>query len=940
MMNFKNPLAFISILICFNCAVIVAQDLPPVRNYSPTDYHAENQNWSISQSSDKHIYIANSKGLLEFNGDNWKLMPTANESIMRSVKVIEDRIYTGNYMDFGFWEKDNYDVLHYTSLAEQIGIQLVEDEEFWNIIGVDDSILFQSLDRIYIYNLDDQSVEIIDSKTKIVKIYKLGANIYFQRLNEGIFKIENGKDVLISDHDIVKEQEIVNVFSKGNNLLFQTREDGIYIFGDSNLKKWNCASCELLSSVSVYNSIRLKNQGFVIGTISNGFIYLNNSGELQFQIDKGKGLLNSTVLSLFEDVDNNVWLGLDNGVSKINVVSPYKVYSDDDGRVGSVYTSAIYDGNLYLGSNQGLFYKPLNSNDGFTLIRGTQGQVWCLKEIDQTLFCGHDSGTFIISGNTAKMVSNYEGTWDIKSMGDKELLLQGNYDGLYVLEKKNNNWGVRNKIKNFNNSSRHFVEMPENKIFINHEYKGVFKVKVNNDFTEAIEVKIDSLIKGANSNIIKYNDELLYSTTNGVFKFDVSDDSFRKDSVLSTLYFEKDDFISGRLVHDEKTNKLWGFSSSHISVLVPGGVSSTPKIKRIPISLDLRKDLNGYENVYELQEDNVYLLGNYSGYYTIDINNFDIKKYQASIINITNRNRGNEDASQLLDKTLKGNFKYNENNIEFSFSVSEYHEYLETTYQYQLAGLYDNWSDWSRSSTELFENLPHGDYTFKVRAKIGDEISENTASYSFNIAKPWYISTLALTLYVVAILLTCYLIHNAYKRYYRKQQENLIESNKRELKLAQVQSEKEIIRIKNEGLRSDIKSKSKELAASTMSIIRKNELLTTIKSELNKMQDQSLVKPVINIIDKSLKKNDDWEFFKEAFNNADKDFLKKVKGLHPELTPNDLKLCAYLKLNLSSKEIAPLLNISSRSVEVKRYRLRKKMSLPHENSLAEYILNL
>ena len=78
--------------------------------------------------------------------------------------------------------------------------------------------------------------------------------------------------------------------------------------------------------------------------------------------------------------------------------------------------------------------------------------------------------------------------------------------------------------------------------------------------------------------------------------------------------------------------------------------------------------------------------------------------------------------------------------------------------------------------------------------------------------------------------------------------------------------------------------------------------------------------------------------FKEAFDNADNDFLKKVKQAHSSLTPNDLRLCAYLRLNLSSKEIAPLLNISVRSVEIKRYRLRKKMDLSHEQGLVEYIL--
>jgi len=130
------------------------------------------------------------------------------------------------------------------------------------------------------------------------------------------------------------------------------------------------------------------------------------------------------------------------------------------------------------------------------------------------------------------------------------------------------------------------------------------------------------------------------------------------------------------------------------------------------------------------------------------------------------------------------------------------------------------------------------------------------------------------------------------------------------------------------------------LAASTMSIVKKNELLNAIKKELDSDTQENELKSVIKIIDKNLNPKKDWEFFREAFNNADKDFLKKIKELHPKLTPNDLKLCAYLRLNLSSKEIAPLLNISVRSVEIKRYRLRKKMELEHEESLVEYILSI
>ena len=182
-------------------------------------------------------------------------------------------------------------------------------------------------------------------------------------------------------------------------------------------------------------------------------------------------------------------------------------------------------------------------------------------------------------------------------------------------------------------------------------------------------------------------------------------------------------------------------------------------------------------------------------------------------------------------------------------------------------------------------------------------------------------------------------MHNIYTQYYKKQKLKLVESNTREIELRELENQKRIMRLQNESLEQDIENKNRELAISTMSLIKKNEFLNTVKAELKDVDSDNL-KSVIRIIDKNLNNTDDWKLFEEAFNNADKDFLKKVKAKHASLTPNDLKLCAYLRLNLSSKEIAPLLNISPRSVEVKRYRLRKKMNLPHEASLTNYILEI
>ena len=916
----------------------MSQELPPIHNFHPKDYHGENQNWGLSQSPEKLVYVANSKGLLEFNGASWKLYPSPNESIMRSVHVVGNRIYSGCFMEFGYWQKNNLGILDYTSLSKQISIDLIEDEEFWNIISVDNYLVFQSLKRIYIYNINNGQVNTIDADSIITKMFKLGQSIYFQRIGKGIYKIEDGQDYLVFDDEIVKNDEVINIFETGKDFLILTQNNGLYSSINNSLVKSKIISNEFLSTLSFYSGIRLRDNSFVLGTISNGLIYLNEQGELIYKIDQNTGLLNNTVLAIFEDVENNIWLGLDNGISYVNINSPYEVFTDRKGVVGSVYTSAIHNGNLYLGTNQGLFYKNFQARGDFNIVKGTKGQVWSLKEIDGTLFCGHNSGTFIVNGNQVKKISNIPGAWGLGSINSNpNYLLQGNYDGLYVLEKSNSSWKIKNKIQGFNNSSRYF-EMLGNKIFVNHEYDGVFELKADSYFTQIENVSIDTLIKGANSGIIKYKGDLLYSYNKGIFKYDVLNQEFIKDSLLSTVY-SANQYESGKLILDEKEDILWIFTKENISYVSPSGLSNTQKINSIPLTKEKRNGILGYENITRLDDEGTYLIGTTSGYITLNLNALKIKEFQVHIGNVKSGSSNIIDMS-WQNKSLQGVFKSKENNLEILFYAPEYNKYVSTNYQFQLMGINDNWSNWSESSTASFNNLPFGDYTFNVRAKIGDTISNNIDSFSFTIKRPWYYSNWAILCYILVMCSLIFAIHKLYKSYYKKQQALIIEDNLRKIKRKELKSKKKIVQIKNEKLREDIAAKNRELAISTMSIIKKNEFLNSLKDQLKEVENIPKIKSVIHTINRNINNTDDWKFFQEAFNNADKDFLKKVKDKHPELTPNDLKLCAYLKLNLSSKEIAPLLNISVRSVEVKRYRLRKKMSLPRDYGLSDYILGL
>lgn len=936
-MNILNiRLVFIAFLAS---TYILAQELPPIQKYSPKDYNGENQNWAISQSPEKLIYVANNKGLLEFNGAKWQLYPSPNETVMRSVQVVDDRIYTGCIMEFGYWEKNNSGILDYTSISKKMNIDLLEDEQFWNILNIDEWIVFQSLKRIYTYNAKDKSANIINTKGTINKIFKVDKHIYFQRQGKGIYKIVRGKVFLVFDDEVVKNNSVVNIFKNDKELLILTKDNGFYRSRNNSLVKWNIESNKLLSKVTVFNGIRLKDNSFAIGTISHGIIYLNEKGNLLYHINQNNILSNNTVLSLFEDAANNIWLGLDNGISYININAPYRLYHDKEGILGSTYTSVINNGKLYLGTNQGLFYKNIKSNDNFQFIKGTQGQVWCLKVINRTLLCGHDSGTYIVEGNQVKKILNTYGTWNIAPIeGKPSLLLQGNYDGLYVLEKLNNTWKLKHKIDGFNNSSQYF-ETLGNEIFVNHSYNGVFKVEVDSTFSKVKNISVDTIIKGSNSGIIKYNENILYAYKEGIFKYNRINNKFIKDTLLSKVYNE-DEYISGKLRIDKKNN-LWVFSNSNMSYITQGKLSNTPKIKNIPLTKEVRNDIFGYENIMKFEDENKYLFGTTFGYLTVDIDKFEIEDFNVYIGRVINGSqKNNKTVKNILNKTLKGDFKNDENNVEISYFTPEYYTYLNPQYQYQLIGIYDDWVNWSENSIALFENLPFGDYTFNVRAKIGDKITKNIDSYSFKIEKPFYISNIMIATYFLLLSLILLFIHNVYKQFYKKQQEKQFALMNRKMEMAKVQNEKEVIKIRNEKLQSEYKSKAKELAASAMSVVKMNELLKTIKDKLSSIQNKKLINPVIDIIDKNLNHNDDWEFFQEAFSNADSDFLRKLKTLHPNLSPSDLKLCAYLRLNLSSKELAQVQNISIKSVEVKRYRLRKRLKLARKVNLVNYILEL
>ena len=906
-----------------------AQDIPPVAKYTSEEYEADNQNWSVTQTDDKTMFFANSKGLLKFDGERWELLGSPNNTILRSVYAIGDEVYTGAYMEFGVWKKNKEAQYEYHSLSKDL--QLIEDEQFWNITTFNNYLVFQSLDAIYLYHLKNKTFDVITPDEEITKMIVKNNILYYHIKNRGLFKQVNGEEIAVNTSSIFKTSILINLYNIENQLYAQTQYNGIINVDDNSFyKPLNFEY--LLSNLSVYNSLQLSNADIYLGTISHGLIKISNN-EVALHLNQENALSNNTVLSLYKDRNDKIWLGLDNGINCVSINSNISILNDQNGKLGTIYASINFNDTLYLGTNQGLFYYD-KAGGKYELVKGTKGQVWSLFSHNNSLFCGHHNGTYLIKDKSAELLDGAQGTWMFKAL-DSNTIISGNYAGLHVLKFNNESWQYNRKINGFGISTKYFEFIDSTHILVNHEYKGIFRLSLDQQLTEVLTVKKDnSVAKGLFSSIVKLKDKIFYAFKDGIYYYENS--NFKKDTLLSKAY-SPENYSSGRLVKT-KDEKIWIFSKTDIIYISMSSVKDEYIIKRFPINAEARHQISGYENV-SLIKPNTYLVGKSDGYLKIETSK--LQNIQPEII-FKSVSISSKTEKYILDNEKQDNLIKNKfNNLDFELTAFNYNPLLKSEYQYKLLGYNDQWSEWDDSGLITYKNLPYGEYEFIARSRIGKENISDKVSFQFSIGRPFYLSNLMIAVYFIILILLGLFIHLIYKQNYKRKRQLLQKRTERKLELKELESQKKIMEVKNDKLKLDVENKNRELAISTMSLVKKNEFLSQIKLDLKPLQRQNkIVRKVLKTINNNLNNTDDWKFFEEAFNNADKDFFKKLKDKQPDLTPNELKLCAYLRLNLTSKEIAPLFNISTKSVEIKRYRLRKKMNLSRNESLTNYMLEL
>ncbi|HSC52063.1 MAG TPA: triple tyrosine motif-containing protein [Phnomibacter sp.] len=935
--------------------------LPEIINYGSLDYNGGTQNWRIAQDERGIIYVANNKGLLSYDGSRWKKYKLPNETIVRSVAVGEDgNIYVGGQSEIGYFSANKQGVLEYHSLTGLIPTNQREFADVWNVVALKDQVFYHSNKKIFLYN---NGKMVVYPSVHWDHLGYSNGMILANEYEKGLLQFKNGLWVPFIEQPVFPARTRVVDFISLNNdtVLLATKKDGIYYLSHNKLTRFNSPDLQQLSDKNVGGIVKLNNDKLAIATNLAGCFIVDRQGKLEQHISKQEGLQYNNVISLFVDRRKNLWLALDNGVDFIAYNNAIRHFFPDKQEHATGYSAYLYKNNLYLAMATGLYRAPVESTtdlstvqSSFSLLKNTKGQLWNLSEVNGQLLMGHNDGAYQVQGDQVSLIDGSTGFWffmPISSIQPSATIVAGTYNGLNFYTYENGRF-INKGIKSHFESAR-YVSIENNIAWVAHPYLGLYKVQLDNGVNPTYKVYADQkhIISSNHNFIFKIKSRTILSTDKGLFEYDAKTDDFVPCIFLRKIFGN----TSIQYLKEDDKGNIWFIQNQKLGVVDMGG--KEPVIVYIP-ELNQKLLTNGFDFIYPYNSKNVFVAGD-QGFYLINYEQYKTITGTTPLLITSVKATSDHDsclyagytrqvnADDIMVNSQLSRLPNKWNTLHFEFSAPLFGKQASVEYAYMLEDFDKGWSAWSSKTEKEYTYLPPGKYTFKVQARSHPGDTPQMRSYQFEVLPPWYLSRLAWIAYASLLVFGVFTFGRIQKRKFAQQQFKYEEENKKLQYLHQLElekSESEIIKLRNEKLEAELQLKNKELATTTINLVQKGEVLHKVKDEFMRMKKTGTeaenpedLKKLIKMLEPEKVKKD-WEQFALHFNQVHDDFLIAIKREYPTLTSTEIKLCAYLRMNISSKEIAHIMNITVKSVELSRYRLRKKLQLAPEANLFNFLL--
>ena len=953
MLHFEYNMRYISflILLLMGPQARALSGKYPIRNFMPTEYKAGIQNIDFAQNRDMAIFVANNLGVLSFNGNTWERHDFKTGKKKRSLAFDEstNRLYVGSQGEFGFFEED----WRYVSLIDQIPPGFGDFDEVWDVFLANSNIYFCTFQGIYVY--DGQAITVIEQEGGIERSFLADGKIFTQSQQGRLLEIEGSK--LVQPYPQGQTgTKIAGVIPHDGGYILVYNSGQIELATPFGVSRKYDALSRALQGTYVNHVLQLSDTRLVIATQTSGlFLYDLQEGNLE-TITKQDGLESNACLRSFQDYSGNLWVGMQNGIALIHLNSPMRFLNQEINIQGSGYEAFETVDGTYFTTSNGIYFLGKNAAQG-AFLPGTEGPAYGINEIAGKLYAGHHTGLFLLEDGRAQRIANTDGLWQVKQLQlQPEFVIGGTYSGLFLFRiDENRRLQAVHKIRGFNASSRFFEEDRSGKIWVGQYYKGLYQLVPSEDLSQ-VTVKNVSRDFGwpIQEQIVlsRVDDGFYLATNSGLFQLDPANGSVSRTEIFSGAIGEQPIYL---LAQDQKNN---------VHVVAENAMALFRQISPnnylfMPSSL--------YQLRYHLNNDLLQISMNISHGVFFSANEGFIHYDPA--LEVPSKEEKPLLVSRVYSVT-QGSALY----VRKPFGVKPGVERLKIgpgakvlkidveyflfnglgnqQFRYFLKGLDEDFGEWTATASKEYTNLKEGKYEFRVQTRnyLG-KVTTSPPLY-LTVKPPFYLSPPAKSLYLLMGIFVLFVSFKLQKRRYNKKAEKIEETGQLQLakeqeKLAEVeqQKEQELLRLKEEKMQSELQHVNNLLAASTMNLVVKNEFIEAIKEELKELKQKGknpetkrALEKLVKEIDITLRLQEDWEQFEYHFGQVHGDFLNRLRNDYPDLSPNEQKLCTFLRLNLNTKEIANLLSISLRGVEVARYRLRKKLRLEKGENLSKFIL--
>jgi AraC family chitin signaling transcriptional activator len=901
----------------FTSLQLSAQELLPfVENYSKSNYQGDNQIWNVAQGNDDAMYFANNYYFLRYDGVKWEKYTLPNKTIIRSIMVDGDRIYSGSYQEFGYWFRKDAK-MHYVSISK--GKKIFDEnnnEEVWKIFKFNKKIYFQSFNGIFIFDgkvIKEKKIPFLISYCFVVDNQLLIAAV-----EKGIYKMANGEIKKVNGLSLLENNVIHAIQKYQNKTYFFTKKNGVYVLENNILSPWKSGLNGILKSANINVAQFIKNNKLIIGTANKGAYILDLNDGSYKNINRDNVLMNNSILSIGQDNENDLWLGLDNGIAHVEVNSPISIFYDQSGILGSVYSVASIPNGYLMASNHGIFKYE---GKQLALIPNTQGQAWNISKINNQYLIGHNEGTFIYEDGLFSKLSPVNGGWNLTKSSINNSYLQATYSGVVIFNNAND-LKQSVSIKGFLKPIKYLAQNRKNEIWAADNNRGLYRILYN----DVYETKVDNVTQRSKIKndfgvkIFEFRNEILFLIDNSWYTYNSITNQLEANQLFNTNFKNVSDIVA--------------IDENHFLVLQNGLLyhiyAKDTKFIRNSIQEKYYKGKIINDNLKVFKDKNNYLLNLDDGFISLELK-YDTKKKTNVKIEAFNNDVLVENSSKI------------EHNSELRINViSGIYGAGKPDLFYKINGTKEFIP--IKEGLIILNNLNSGSHDVAIYNNDGLHYNK-ISDFQFIVAKAWYFSIWMILLYLIVIGLILYLYYKWNKMKYiqklKLQEEEL--KHQKEILEMELKAENELNSQEYEKhiLELELQSKSSEVAGKSLSIAKQSEMIENIQnildseSDFNKLKSEIKKAIKINAVNKH-----EWEIFETNLNQIHNEFIIALSKKYPNLTPKDIKLCVYLKMNLSSKEIAPMMNISFRGVELHRYRLRKKLGLTQDENLSKFLLSV